>query len=134
MKSSDDSWEKNIQPDDLKFRDQVVAFVKQKLPIEAQSPRERTWRISFGVEEGGPVYVNVSLDWQRRDPKCCLTFNRVAMDSARNSILILTTYLYGQHLESRDGSLSFFLSREKWADIQPPLESALEKMVAGADK
>ena len=132
MKTSDDSWEKKIQPDDLKFRDQVVEFVKQRLPLDARSPRKRTWGVSFGVEEGGPVYVNVSLDWQRREPKCCVTFNRVAMDSAGGIILILTTYLYGQYLKNRDGSYTFFLSKETWADIQPSLEESLEKMVERA--
>ena len=131
MKSSNDSWEKKIQPDDLKFRDQVVEFVKQKLPIEAQSPRERTWGASFGVEEGGPVYVNVSLDWQRGEPKCCLTFNQVAVDTIGEAISLLKNDLFDQPSLDKDGSLPLILSKDKWEEMKGPLSEVLEDMVRG---
>ena len=116
------------------FRSEIVKFVQQELPSEPTSPRKREWGYSFGLNKGGPVYVNVGLDWDRLLPQCCVTFNEPAMDAIGESAIASLKKNFSDECftyKSTVNCLKLALPKEKWAEMKGLLSEVLEKMVRG---
>jgi hypothetical protein len=116
------------------FIDEVAGFVEQRTPAY-KWPGKTGYAFSLTeyTDKGRPslrVYVNVSLDWERKG-SLYLIFQERAVQATGEAMSSLTETFPDQCSTNKYNCLEVSVPKDKWEDVKPRLEGVLKKMVQG---